>query len=93
MHGTFGSLKAFRANQREEQVDQQTQGHDADDEVFHGSDLSKGMSVSDTNDKKADESENEYKVHHGTAFENQGCCWASYKALPPLTRGVEQADR
>ena len=55
-------LETFRANQREEQVDEQAQRHDSNDDVFHGSDPIEGIGIANTKDKEADDSQHENKI-------------------------------
>ena len=58
------ALKVFRANQRKEQVNEKAQGHDSNDDVFHGSDPIEGMGVGNAEGKEADDCQNVNEVHH-----------------------------
>ncbi len=49
-----GWLELFRAHQGHEQIRQESDGNEADDDVFHGLELSAGVGVRDANKKKSD---------------------------------------
>jgi hypothetical protein len=65
-HGVIqlSTSEAFRTNQCPEQIDDQSNGDDADD-VFHGLELSAGVGVRDAQNEEDDGRDDEDQVGHG----------------------------